>query len=111
MDLNGRKFKAIQNSNSGEVNESTIFHYQTNPSLVEATYSGGRILKGHLIGEYTAVDEIYFVYHHLNLEGELCAGKCTSKIISLDSGKLQLEESWEWTLGRKGKGTSILKKL
>jgi hypothetical protein len=52
-----------------------------------------------------------FVYHQINTKGELSSGKCHSRPELLPSGKIRLHETWKWTSGKKGEGTSPLIEL
>ncbi len=45
----GRKFRSVSNSPSGEVNTETIFNYHQTENVVWATYEGGAIKFGTLI--------------------------------------------------------------
>ena len=49
--LDNRYFTTQSNSGNGEVSSETVFHYHQDGDLVYAEYSGGEILKGHLLGK------------------------------------------------------------
>lgn len=106
--LNHTFFQVIGNSESGEVNGKTIFHYRQKDHLIWATYDGGNIHFGMLSGTINN-DTLTFQYRHLNHHDEWKSGSCES-IITLDqSGCIQLSESWQWQSGETG--TSILKQI
>lgn len=105
MDLDGKIFKALSNTGSGEVDGQTVFTYHQEEDLVWAEYSGGRILKGHLLGKWNE-GKLEINYHHINLEGRIMAGKCISVPESLDDGRLKLNEKWRWYNGDQSVGTS-----
>ena len=107
INLDQKQFKAISNSVNGSVDDSTTFNYYQSGEMLWATYQGGQILKGHLLG--TIKDhKLNFVYHHLEKDLAVRTGKCTS-IVSLNkAGKITLAESWQWTNGDLSKGTSTL---
>lgn len=52
FNLNNKIFTAVQNSESGEVNDQTCFHYFQQDKMIWAEYQGGEILKGFLIGKW-----------------------------------------------------------
>jgi len=108
IDFNNKKFKALFNSDNGEVSTSTIFHYYQREHIVWAEYSGGEIGQGFLIGK--VVDEKYFefVYQHINTQLELMTGKCKSKVSLNESGKIMLTENWQWTCRDLSKGGSVM---
>ena len=47
-------------------------------------------------------------YQHLNKEGEMKTGYCHTIVSFSKDGKIQLNETWEWTSGGEGKGNSVL---
>lgn len=109
LNLNGKKFKSVLNSENGEVNSDTIFEYRQEKSIVWATYQGGDILFGTLSGKI-ANNELTFTYQHQNLKGEFKTGKCESSPEIID-GKLYLKESWEWTCDDFSKGESVIAEI
>ena len=94
MDYNNKKFRPVQNSENGELSDETIFAYQQEGNILTSTYSGGKVIKGHLIG---IVDEhgcIEISYHQINAEGCLKTGICSSKPEVMSNGKIRLYEKW-----------------
>ena len=67
-------FRTIANTQNGEVSGDTVFYYQQQGFLVSATYSGGAILFGHLVGLVDAEGVMDIRYHHVNDKGELMTG-------------------------------------
>lgn len=108
INYNGKKFKPLSNSDNGEVSEDMIFTYEQKGTILESTYSGDQIVKGHLIGIVSEKGEIDMCYHQINKSGKLMTGICHSKPEILKNGKIKLYESWQWTSGDKSKGESIL---
>ncbi|KPI38124.1 uncharacterized protein AB675_1043 [Cyphellophora attinorum] len=101
------------NTPNGEVSPLTTFHYiqaPSTPHIVSATYSGGSIVQGHLIGTLKE-NALRMVYHHVNDKGEVMTGRCTSTPEVLEDGRLRLHESWEWTSGGVGKGESVVEEI
>jgi hypothetical protein len=108
INLNGKKFKALTNSENGEVGAETIFVYRQNNDIIYAEYYGGDILKGQLFGKFVN-DE--FSYQHLNTAKEIMTGKCKSYPETGNDGKIILNEIWQWTCKDNSSGTSKLKEI
>ncbi|MCH2045417.1 MAG: hypothetical protein MK212_14970 [Saprospiraceae bacterium] len=107
INLNNKKFKALSNSSNGEVGEETYFHYYQKKDIIWAEYQGGDIIKGTLVGKIIH-DQLEFSYQHINHERKVMTGNCTSVPLVLENGKIQLEETWQWTCGDFSSGTSTL---
>lgn len=108
MNYNNKVFKPISNTENGETSIETIFHYKQVGNIVTATYSGGKIIQGHLIGLVDSFGNIEMRYHQVNEKNELMTGICKSTPEILANGKIRLHEAWEWTSGDKSTGTSII---
>lgn len=104
----GRCFIPKINTENGEVDAQTIFSYHQKGSLLWADYSGGEIVKGHLIGSVYQNGELDFYYQHRNIHGEIRVGKCHSVPHVREDGKIELREKWQWLNGDKSKGASLL---
>ncbi len=105
--LDGRTFRDITPHHQGDVGGDTRFAYREDPDgVVHARYEGGSVRLGYLVGKRTG-DSLDVRYTHLTVDGETAAGLCTSRIETLDDGRLRLHETWEWT-SRSGTGTSVV---
>lgn len=111
INFNNRSFRAVQNTENGETSAETVFHYHQEDNILTAEYSGGKIIKGHLIGLVDEAGNINMRYHQVNSLGELMTGICKSKPELLKNGKIRLHETWEWTSGDRSKGKSIVEEL
>lgn len=111
MNYHNKKFKLFSSSENGETSEETIFHYKQEENILTSEYSGGLIVKGHLIGVVDAHGAIKMRYHQINTKGELMTGICTSTPEVMANGKIKLFEKWQWTSGDKSKGESVLIEL
>jgi hypothetical protein len=111
MNYNTKKFRPIDNSENAETSNETIFEYKQNGNVLTATYLGGQIVSGHLIGLVDANGNIEMRYHQINTNGELMTGICSSKPELLSNGKIRLHEEWQWTSGDKSHGKSILEEV
>ncbi|KLT63732.1 hypothetical protein [Pedobacter sp. BMA] len=108
INYNNRIFIPSSNSENGETSEETKFHYSQVGNVLTASYSGGQIQTGHLIGIVSADGSIDMRYHQVNESGQLMTGICNSVPEILPSGKIRLHETWEWTSGDRSKGFSVI---
>jgi len=111
VNYNNKKFRAISTTENGDTTKHTIFCYSQDGTVLTAEYSGGKVVKGHLIGLVDRKGHIDMRYHQVNEKGRLMTGKCVSKPEILKTGKIRLYENWEWTSGDKSKGQSIIEEI
>jgi hypothetical protein len=111
INYNNKIFRPISNTENGETSNETKFHYKQVGNILSSEYSGGKILRGHLIGLVDKDGNIDMRYHQVNINHELMTGVCKSKPEILNNGKIRLHETWEWTSGDKSKGNSIIEEL
>jgi hypothetical protein len=111
INYHGRTFTAVSNSPNGQINGDTIFQYDQQGSLLTAFYRGGMIHEGHILGKVNEDSSLYFTYHHLDVDGHLKSGYCTSVPEVLPDGRIRLFETWEWRHGGEGKGTSVVEEI
>ena len=83
----------VQTASNGIVNADTIFDFKQEGNLVSASYSGGRIKQGYLIG-HLINNVLSFSYCQYRLDGTMDHGN-SSCILSKENGKLVLEEKFE----------------
>jgi hypothetical protein len=111
INYDGRVFRAVETSDTGEVDSQTTFFYKQNGNIVTAEYRGGDILSGHLIATCDDRGELQMRYHHVNRSGDLMTGICHTVPEILPDGRLRLHETWQWTSGSLASGTSILEEV
>lgn len=113
MEINyhNKRFRTVSNTANGETSEETIFEYKQTGQILSATYSGGQIEQGHLLGIVHKNGSIDLRYHQINKNGNLMTGICFSTPEILENGKIRLHETWEWTSGDLSKGQSILEEM
>jgi hypothetical protein len=107
----GRRFRPWRNSVNGQVNRETLFEYRQSGNLLTATYAGGGILNGSIIGLVAPDGSLHFCYQHLTDAGELRSGECHSTPERLPNGRLRLHERWRWTLGSPESGESVVEEV
>ena len=108
INYNNKKFRPISNTDNGETSSETIFNYKQVDNILTSEYSGGKIKQGHLIGLVDENGNIEMRYHQVGINNELMTGICKSIPEILESGKIRLHESWQWTSGDKSNGQSII---
>ncbi|ELZ77572.1 MULTISPECIES: hypothetical protein [Haloferax] len=107
--LDGRVFKSVANAESGDVGGDTHFWFDQSGDLIHATYRGGTVRLGHLVGRHRG-DTLDFRYSHVTDDGTTATGHSTDRIERLEDGRLRLHEDWSWD-SKPGSGTSVLEEL
>jgi len=108
INYNGKIFIPQRNTENGEVDGETIFRYFQENDLFWAEYSGGDVLKGHMVGTVDENGELDFHYQHLNTDRQIRIGKCHSIPCIMDNGKIALQEKWQWLNGDLSSGESVV---
>ena len=111
INYDNRAFRGRVNTDNGEVSDETRFHYRQEGARLWASYSGGSVITGHLLGHVNQDDSLEFVYHHINVDGELMAGRCCSTPTIESDGRLVMNESWQWMTGDQSAGTSQVEEV
>lgn len=104
--LEGKIFRSATNTANGEVGAETVFHYHQADNVIWAEYAGGSIVKGHLVANMLPSGQLDMRYHHINQQGQIMIGKCTSTPEVTGSGKLKFKEEWQWLSGDMSSGYS-----
>ncbi len=108
---NNKKFKAVSNSDNGEISGDIIFHYIQRGNILTCEYSGGKIKAGQLLGIVDDKGNIDMRYQQINESGMIMTGLCKSTPEILREGKIRLHEDWQWTSGDQSRGSSILEEI
>lgn len=111
LSYDGRRFRPVVNSANGQVNGETTFHYRQSGATLTATYAGGGIRQGAMLGLVAEDGGLRFSYHHIGDNGELRSGACESRPELLEDGRIRLHERWLWTLGGEGHGESVVEEI
>lgn len=106
--LDGRVF-GVADSGGGVATTETMFHYAEENGVVSATYAGGTIRKGFLVGTRTG-DALDFRYAQLHMDGSTATGRCLTDLEVLDDGRVRLNESWAWD-SQPGSGNSVAEEV
>ncbi len=111
VNYDGRIFRSVSNSGNGDVDNDTIFKYHQVDDIVMATYSGGAIRFGTLIATVSPEGTLDMRYSHVNKEGQLATGICSSEPEVLPDGRIRLHEEWQWTSGDLSEGSSVIEEI
>jgi hypothetical protein len=111
VDYDGRVFAPVENAPNGEVGGDTRFLYRQAGGVLWATYDGGGVSYGHLVGRVAPDGSLYYRYHHLSAAGEPVSGECRTTLEILDDGRYRLHEAWQWTSGDRSSGTSTVEEV
>lgn len=106
--LDGRRF-GVADSGGGVATTDTIFDYSEQEDIVTASYQGGTIRLGFLVGT-RAGDSLDFRYAQLHTDGSTATGHCVTRLELLADGRVRLNESWAWD-SRPGSGNSVAEEV
>jgi len=109
MNLNNVKMNVIETAGNGVVNELTIFEFSQNDNIVSATYSGGQILKGYLVGTLNQ-NKLVFSYCQLQTNGRMDNGQSECDIL-IENNKIKLIEHFTWVSKNGEMGINIFQEL
>ena len=110
MTLDNVQMNVIQTAQNGVVNELTIFSFSQTDNFVSATYSGGQIMKGYLVGTMNK-EKLVFSYCQLQVDGKLDNGQSECDITIGENGKLRLTEHFKWASRNDEAGVNIFQEL
>ncbi|MBI3686989.1 MAG: hypothetical protein HY241_06535 [Actinobacteria bacterium] len=86
-----------------------IFRYGEEDGEVWATYVGGPVRRGYLVGVRRG-DLLAGHYIQLDESGETSSGRCSATISVLPDGRLRLTETWQPATGE-GATTSVAEEI
>ena len=98
----------VQTAPNGVVNQDTFFHFAQNGEWVTATYAGGRIRSGYLVGRIVEGNQLIFSYCQAQLDGRLDNGASQCEIARNQEGRVVLIEYFEWASRPGEYGTNVL---
>jgi len=110
MNLDNIKMNVIKTAPNGVVNDLTIFTFSQTDNVVSATYCGGEILKGYLVGRVDK-DKLSFCYCQLQTNGKMDNGQSECDIVIGEIQKIQLIERFEWGSREDKNGVNIFQEL
>jgi hypothetical protein len=111
LDYEGRSFRSVANTQGGDVDAGTTFHYHQRGAVVWATYAGGSVVFGTLLAQVDPLGNLDMRYQHVSSDGKFKTGRCQSSPERLPDGRLRLRERWQWTDGAEGEGVSVIEEV
>jgi hypothetical protein len=94
LNLNGKKFRGIENYDTGDFDKTVVFAFSQREAVTTATFEGQRIEHGILLGAITQEGTLLGHWMYLNKELEPCLGVFESRIELSPSGRIILKEHW-----------------
>ena len=104
--FNNKTFHLLQNSEKGEVDKSTTFHYAQEGDIISAEYRGGIIRCGKIIA-LIQEDQLDMLYQCITIDNELKAGKAKADISLNSIVKIILRLNWKWLNDNDESGESL----
>ena len=111
LDLDGRRFRPVANSEGGRVQSDAVFTFSQTDNTFSATYSGAGFTDGHLIGNMRDDQTAQLVYHCRASDGALEAGEAQAQFIVSESAPIRIEMAWRWLNGSEENGTSTYEEI
>jgi hypothetical protein len=96
LDLDLHVFEVVMTSPASAISHDTWFEFHEREGIVEASYAGGQIATGQLIGRREH-DQVYTAYTQLGVDGRLQTGTATMHIENGTDGGLLLTEHYAWS--------------
>ena len=107
--LDGLVLVPVADQAPGQVGTETRFSYREQDGVVWADYTGGDVVRGHLVGTREG-DRVDFRYVQLRRDGTTASGHCVSLVVELPDGRVRREETWSWE-SQPGSGTSAVEEV
>ncbi len=109
ISLDGWTLAGVANDEDGEVSSDTVFHFEQNGERIYASYSGGEVADGHLLGTFDG-SRWDVRYVQINEDNETATGHSVGVVKLLDDGRVRVEDEWEWE-SKEGAGESVLEEI
>ena len=107
--LDGLTMFVSSPADNGVVSGDTRLVFTQRGTRVAARYSGGRIARGWLVGQW-ADDTLHFRYGQREDGCAIHAGHSVCSVQELPDGRLQLVEHFAWST-RPGSGVNVFEEL
>ncbi|MFC5005476.1 DUF6196 family protein [Dactylosporangium cerinum] len=102
LDLDLHVFEVVATSPASAISRDTWFEFHEHDGIVEASYTGGQIVTGRLVGRREH-DRVRTAYTQLGVDGLLQTGTASMRVEKGTDGQLLLTESYTWSDGTTGR--------
>jgi hypothetical protein len=102
FDLDLRLFRVVATSPASAISSETWFEFREHAGVVEASYGGGKIVRGYLIGRREG-SELAAAYSQLHTDGQLRSGSNRMRLEQQPDRTLLLIEDYTWSDGTPGR--------
>lgn len=107
--IDGKRMRVTSVSSTDGIDAHTIFAFRQSGGTVWASYAGGNIAQGFLIG--TLDDGVLtFDYIQVTCDGRRDKGESRCELSVSPTGGLRLTERFQWA-SREGSGVNILEEI
>lgn len=100
---------AVQTAAEGVINAETIFSFHQRGERVWATYAGGAIDRGYLVGVVNG-NSLEFRYCQSETDGTIAGGHSVCELRRGPDSRAQIVEHFEWE-SRPGRGTNVIQEM
>lgn len=107
INLDGRKFTLVSNTAGNAKPGETIFYFQQSDEAVRATYSGGDVTLGAIVGKHFGNDQLEVLFQQVTTNGKIEGGKGDIKIEKLANGKVRFLDEWSYLINGVGSGSAV----
>jgi hypothetical protein len=104
--LDGVRLRPVARSSAGVIEPETAFDFSEREGRVVASYAGGAVKAGFLIGARRET-RLTFRYVQVDQAGTVDGGSSTCELSVLPDGRLRITEHFQWA-SRQGEGTNII---
>jgi len=102
--------RVVQTAPNGVVGNGTVFRFSQVGNVVEASYSGGRITTGFLVGILEG-EVLSFRFCQISDRTGVDGGASTGRLEILSDGRLRIVESFTWESRSGGAGVNIFEEI
>ena len=111
INLNSKRFTLVSNSAGDAEPGQTIFTFEQTGRAVRATYEGGGVQLGALIGQIEQDDTLTVLFQQVTSAGKLCGGEGRMEVESSVDGKIRFVDLWKYTINGEGGGRAVWQEL
>jgi hypothetical protein len=109
--LDKRHFTLISNTAGHAKPGETVFVFEQQEFAVRASYSGGDVLLGSIIGRFTSEDDVHVLFQQVTIDGRLNGGEGKMKLERREDGKLCFIDDWRFLIYGEGQGQAIWQEI